>query len=335
MARASASPTRASPASTAPTTRSVGADLLEQASDADGRFRRRELLNHAVPRINRRRDRRRRGRRIALAVAALEVIARAEPDAAARATPIPSPRPTRLLTSACAFTLSAVAARHPRPSVPSAPPSRAPMLMPVSATADAPPSAPTLTTGRPLQQRSRPLSGAALPSPSPSTAVPTTAAIAAPSTSEPTSEPSTAAPSRVPTTARRPPAAARLRAAAWKPPLWSFILLAVLAGAALMGPGAWFALNKYEARLTDRIRRDVESKMLSPPERPPRAAPRAATTTTTMTPCGTCRCRSRRPRRCGHRYSTRTAARRDRRTTTTIARRPPRRIRPGPAAVLL
>ena len=51
-------------------------------------------------------------------------------------------------------------------------------------------------------------------------------------------------------------------------------MLAVLAGAALMGPGAWFALKKYEARLTDRIRRDVESKMLSPPERPPRAAPR-------------------------------------------------------------
>ena len=51
-------------------------------------------------------------------------------------------------------------------------------------------------------------------------------------------------------------------------------MLAVLAGAALMGPGAWFALKKYEARLTDRIRSDVESKMLSPPERPPRATPR-------------------------------------------------------------
>ena len=32
-----------------------------------------------------------------------------------------------------------------------------------------------------------------------------------------------------------------VRAAAWRPPLWSFILLAVLVGAALMGPGAWFA----------------------------------------------------------------------------------------------
>ena len=51
-------------------------------------------------------------------------------------------------------------------------------------------------------------------------------------------------------------------------------MLAVLVGAALMGPGAWFALKKYEARLTDRIRSDVESKMLSPPERPPRATPR-------------------------------------------------------------
>jgi hypothetical protein len=65
-----------------------------------------------------------------------------------------------------------------------------------------------------------------------------------------------------------------VRAAAWRPPLWSFIVLAVLVGAALMGPGAWFALKKYEARLTDRIRSDVESKMLSPPERPPRATPR-------------------------------------------------------------
>ena len=53
-------------------------------------------------------------------------------------------------------------------------------------------------------------------------------------------------------------------------------MLAVLVGAALMGPGAWFALKKYEARLTDRIRSDVESKMLSPPERPPRATPRRA-----------------------------------------------------------
>ena len=51
-------------------------------------------------------------------------------------------------------------------------------------------------------------------------------------------------------------------------------MLAVLVGAALMGPGAWFALKKYEARLTDRIRSDVESKMLSPPERPPRSTPR-------------------------------------------------------------
>ena len=51
-------------------------------------------------------------------------------------------------------------------------------------------------------------------------------------------------------------------------------MLAVLVGAALMGPGAWFALKKYEARLTDRIRSDVESKMLSPPERPPRTTPR-------------------------------------------------------------
>ena len=51
-------------------------------------------------------------------------------------------------------------------------------------------------------------------------------------------------------------------------------MLAVLVGAALMGPGAWFALKKYEARLADRIRRDVESKMLSPPERPPWATPR-------------------------------------------------------------
>jgi hypothetical protein len=65
-----------------------------------------------------------------------------------------------------------------------------------------------------------------------------------------------------------------VRAAAWQPPLWSFIVLAVLVGAALMGPGAWFALKKYEARLADRIRRDVEAKMLSPPERPPRATPR-------------------------------------------------------------
>ena len=52
-------------------------------------------------------------------------------------------------------------------------------------------------------------------------------------------------------------------------------MLAVLLGAALVGYGARFALRlaleKYEARLTDRIRSDVESKMLSPPERPPRA----------------------------------------------------------------
>ena len=51
-------------------------------------------------------------------------------------------------------------------------------------------------------------------------------------------------------------------------------MLAVLVGAALVGPGVWFALKKYEARLTDRIRRDVEAKMLSPPERPPRPTPR-------------------------------------------------------------
>ena len=55
-------------------------------------------------------------------------------------------------------------------------------------------------------------------------------------------------------------------------------MLAVLLGAALVGYGARFALRfaleKYEARLTDRIRSDVESKMLSPPERPPRATPR-------------------------------------------------------------
>ena len=60
----------------------------------------------------------------------------------------------------------------------------------------------------------------------------------------------------------------------WQPPLWGFILLAVLLGAALMSPCTWFALKKYEARLADRIRSDVESKMLSPPERPPRATPR-------------------------------------------------------------
>ena len=51
-------------------------------------------------------------------------------------------------------------------------------------------------------------------------------------------------------------------------------MLAVLLGAALMGPCTWFALEKYEARLADRIRSDVEAKMLSPPERPPRATPR-------------------------------------------------------------
>ena len=55
-------------------------------------------------------------------------------------------------------------------------------------------------------------------------------------------------------------------------------MLAVLLGAALVGYGARFALRfaleKYEARLADRIRSDVEAKMLSPPERPPRATPR-------------------------------------------------------------
>ena len=55
-------------------------------------------------------------------------------------------------------------------------------------------------------------------------------------------------------------------------------MLAVLLGAALMGYGARFALRfaleKYEARLADRIRSDVEAKMLSPPERPPRPTPR-------------------------------------------------------------
>ena len=112
-------------------------------------------------------------------------------------------------------------------------------------------------------------------------------------------------------------------------------MLAVLVGAALMGPGAWFALKKYEARLADRIRSDVESKMLSLAGTA--AAGHAAPRLRSMkTPCGTCRCRSRRPRRCGRRASTRTAARRGLRApTSTAARRPPRRIRRGPGAVLL
>ena len=209
-----------------------------------------------------------------------------------RPTKTPVPKPTPVPT----FVPTAVPTAQPSPmpswmptaqptSVPSSEPTGHPTVPPTPLPTVPPTAAPTpVPTPPPSPLPSSPPTAGPSPSPSISlspTLVPTSLPSAAPTISPgPTPEPSTAAPSRFPSAApSASPTAPRprreeVRAAAWRPPLWSFILLAVLAGAALMGPGAWFALKKYEARLADRIRSDVESKMLSPPERPPRATPR-------------------------------------------------------------
>lgn len=213
-------------------------------------------------------------------------------------SPAPSDLPTTATPTGVPTAAPSVLPTTPPSNLPSVPPTSLPSHLPTTPLPSVPPTlqptpGPTITgapTGIPTPVPSPDPTTAspttAAPSATPSTAVPSPQPSAAPSpapstTFTPTLQPISSAPSSVPSFAPTPqpstshvPTSApsarppRKERPAWTAavPLWAVISVAALVVAACLGYGLVYTLRRYEARVVDRIKRDVEDKMLSPPQ---------------------------------------------------------------------